>query len=86
MLETDLSDKPQFLRDRAKPEHTQLTCSLQRRQLHALDDAIAQVWNKLEMSGEADNTLVFYISDNGVQNGAHNWAGKSMPYMESVHV
>jgi len=43
--------------------------------LSSMDDAIGQVLGQLEKSGVANNTLVFFISDNGgptQANGSHN--------------
>lgn len=44
--------------------------------IHHLDDAIGRVIEALEQSGQRDNTIIFFSSDNGPQV---NWGGASYP-------
>ncbi len=54
------------------------------RATRALDDSIARVLDSL--GDQADNTLIFYISDNGYMYGEHRLHKKVAPYEESVKV
>jgi arylsulfatase A-like enzyme len=42
----------------------------------AMDEQIGRLWNKLEELGIAENTLVFYCSDNGPEEGTPGSAGE----------
>ena len=44
--------------------------------VHHLDDAIGQIIQALEKSGQRENTLILFSSDNGPQV---NWAGNAYP-------
>jgi arylsulfatase A-like enzyme len=48
---------------------------------------VADIFETLEREGEADETLAFYISDNGYMAGEHGGlARKHLPYMEAIRV
>jgi arylsulfatase A-like enzyme len=85
--ETDKSDKVPFLRKKklslsaAKAAHDG-----QLRTLLAVDEMIEAVFQRLEATGEADNTLVVFTSDNGYHWGEHGVSSKGLPYNESVRV
>lgn len=51
-----------------------------------LDDNIRQVLGALEDSGQADNTIVLYISDHGEMLGNHGFWTKSVMFEDSVAV
>jgi arylsulfatase A-like enzyme len=54
--------------------------------LVALDRSIGAVMERLEATGELDNTVVIFISDNGKHWGEHRMDSKSTAYEESVKV
>lgn len=92
--ERDISDKPTIVRqqkplaqaDTAVPIEKKLAnyqCRLA--SLQAVDRSIEQVVNKLEETGELDNTIVVFTSDNGFYFGQHRLAsGKTWPYEEGI--
>jgi len=83
----DISDKPSFFRFRAmndaeaRHEHEQRA-----RNLLSLDREIAEFIEYLDASGELDNTLIIFTSDNGYLLGEHQTQGKFTPYRDSVQV
>lgn len=88
--EDDKSDKPPYVQDAGAPPglgHEARTRQL--RSLISADDVIGDVMGKLEELGE-DNTLAFFVSDNGYLWGHHGLLGtflsKGNPYTESVTV
>lgn len=50
----------------------------------AVDDSVGRVLDWLEASGEADNTIVVYTSDQGFYLGEHGWFDKRFMYEESL--
>jgi arylsulfatase A-like enzyme len=85
--EQDLSDKPpsvvgaQVDRDQVK--------ELRRNHLRTLlsvDDLVTGVFERLEEEGELENTIVFFLSDNGYLWGEHGITGKRSPYTDSVSI
>jgi len=55
-------------------------------EIQALDEMIASVFANLGAYGEDQNTLAFFISDNGFQLGEHKLMSKGWPYTASVQV
>lgn len=51
-----------------------------------LDAQIGHILAALEKSGQADNTLIVFTSDNGLALGRHGLLGKQNVYEHSVHV
>jgi N-acetylglucosamine-6-sulfatase len=47
---------------------------------------LGRILDDLKASGQMENTLIVFISDNGVQMGSHRLSGKEVPYEESVRV
>lgn len=89
--EPDVSDKPRWLQ--AAPSlNTRQQAQIdndRRRQLQmlwSLDQAIGAIVDQLEKRGQLDNTVIFYISDNGFFWGEHRLTGKSRVYEESIRV
>jgi N-acetylglucosamine-6-sulfatase len=90
--EPDVSDKPKYIRQRfpfdtATAElygvtYPQKVC----RSLLSVDDGVHQVIQDLAATGRLSNTLIFYLSDNGMLFGEHRWLQKKVPYEESIHV
>jgi hypothetical protein len=55
--------------------------------LQAVDDAVARIVGTLERTGELQNTLILYTSDNGFMHGEHRVkSGKVWPYEEASRV
>jgi arylsulfatase A-like enzyme len=89
--EADVSDKPGYIRNRARYGRkgvARLRKSYRRRAaaLLAVDDLVAKVMSKLSREGLLGNTYVFFTSDNGFLLGEHRQEGKALPYEESVRV
>jgi arylsulfatase A-like enzyme len=89
--EEDVSDKPAWLRD--LPSFTSATETFldnyARRQagsLLAVDDAVRRILEALKDTKRLSNTILVFISDNGLSFGAHRWIGKEIPYEESIRV
>jgi arylsulfatase A-like enzyme len=90
-LETDLSDKPPWVQQwtdsqnvfGTSPEGSRLR---QLRSLKSVDDSVDTILTKLEQTGEAADTLVFYTSDNGFMWHEHGLTNKSKPYLDSLRV
>lgn len=51
-----------------------------------LDEAIGRLVNAVKESGQWDNTVIFFIGDNGYMSGTRNWSGKVLHWDESVRV
>jgi arylsulfatase A-like enzyme len=89
--EADISDKPAAIADKpllTEEDSTQIE-NTRRRQIQtlvSLDRSIGEVMKKLEQTGELDNTVVVFISDNGKHWGEHRMDTKSTAYEESVKV
>ena len=55
-------------------------------QVYAIDVALGMIRDELEAQGIADNTVIFYTSDNGYICGAHGYGSKVLPMEESSRV
>jgi arylsulfatase A-like enzyme len=89
--EADMSDKPLSVAGKAllTEEDMSQIDKIRRRQiltLVALDRSMAEILTKLQESGEMDNTVIMFISDNGKHWGEHRLESKSTAYEESVKV
>jgi N-acetylglucosamine-6-sulfatase len=90
--EVDVSRKPQIVADRPRlsPEWIAAIQENYQQELEALlsvDDAVGSVLNALERSGELDDTLLIYTSDNGFFHGEHRLPSeKILPYEESARI
>lgn len=51
-----------------------------------LDDCVGRLIRTLEQQKLWDRTLVLFVGDNGWMGGTRNWAGKVVPYEESIRV
>jgi N-acetylglucosamine-6-sulfatase len=52
----------------------------------SVDDLVGTVMTALEETGEIDNTVVFFTSDNGYTLGEHRWHMKLVAFEESIRV
>lgn len=86
-LEEDMSDKPQ-VRPRTNRPRGEFVETYQQRleSLRSVDVAIRAMMRELERSGEADNTIVLFTSDNGHMIGEHRKYSKILGYEESARV
>jgi arylsulfatase A-like enzyme len=90
--EADVSDKPQRISTRplfpaARIAAIQEAYRQRLESLMAVDEGIAQILDALSRSGELENTLVIFTSDNGFFHGEHRVAtGKLLPYEPSIRV
>jgi arylsulfatase A-like enzyme len=51
-----------------------------------LDEAVGRLVTGLQKSGQWENTVLFFVGDNGFMCGSKNWNGKVVPWEESVRV
>ena len=90
--EVDVSDKPSFIQARAPLDPTRLkkltkrhSCELA--SLRAVDRGVEKIVKALKKSGELDETVIVFISDNGYYTGEHRiGSGKIYPYDEGLRV
>lgn len=54
--------------------------------LLAVDEGVAAILQELKQVGKADNTVIFFMSDNGMNWGEHGLRGKNCAYEECVRV
>jgi arylsulfatase A-like enzyme len=90
VFEQDLSDKPEAIQRPVKGKCS-FTCGrrvreLQNRTLMSVDSMVDRVMGELTELGQADNTIAFFVSDNGMMWGEHGVRNKRWPYTESVQV
>jgi len=86
VFEADRSDKPQWVRTaKARFADGRAHRLAQLRTLLSVDDLVAQVSDRLEALGE-ENTLAFFLSDNGYMWAEHGLLDKSKPYLQSIEI
>jgi len=86
--EPDVSDKPAMIRYRDPESRAEMQHLFLRRirALQAVDEGVAQTIAALRDTGELDNTLILFTSDNGYLLGEHRYHGKVVPYEEALRV
>ena len=84
----DVSDKPPFLSSRPRVKQTTINRirTRQQEQLLSVDEAVAEILRALRETGRLHNTLLVYMSDNGLMIGDHHTVGKNMPYRSATDV
>ena len=90
--ERDITDKPTFVSGKEELTQEQLEelalryeCRLGA--LRSLDRSIGRIMAALEQSGELDDTVVIFASDNGTFHGEHRLpGGKGLAYEEAAHM
>jgi arylsulfatase A-like enzyme len=90
--EHDVSDKPKFVRRRPPLSADDVAriardyrCGLAA--LLAVDDSVRAILNALARSGQLDDTIIMFTTDNGVLAGQHRIpVGKNEPYEEAIDV
>lgn len=60
--------------------------ALYNQQIFAVDTAVGMIRDAIIESGEADNTVIIFTSDNGFFCGAHGYGSKVLPYEEGSRV
>jgi N-acetylglucosamine-6-sulfatase len=84
-----MNDKPPWLRGRRITSEARYAGVLRRRieTMMAVDEAVAAVVAELEAAGRMDDTLLVFLSDNGVLLGEHRVYGKkNFPYRMATQV
>jgi N-acetylglucosamine-6-sulfatase len=90
--EADTSDKPSWVAKQpqlsdADKAHIAQAHRLAAESLKSVDDAVASLVRTLRKTGELDNTVLIFTSDNGYMRGEHNIpSGKIFPYEESANM
>ncbi len=89
--EADVSDKAPYLAsrdplsppdraaaDKAYEEHYET--------VQSVDDSIEFLVDTLARTNRLNNTVIFYLSDNGHLFGEHRWVGKNVPYDAATRI
>src|SRR5712691_10452291 len=90
--EADVSDKPQVIRRRPLLTQSDIAAirenwQQRRETLLAVDDAVASIVDTLRSTGQLDDTLILFTSDNGFFHGEHRVDnGKVLLYEPSIRV
>ena len=73
-------------RPKLDPDEQREATRDQWRTLQSVDDAIGRFLKTLKRSGEYENTLVVFLSDNGYSLGSHRNPWKDCAYEECIHL
>lgn len=90
--EEDVSDKPNYIRNRPSFNRRQLNRideNYRKRilSLQAVDEGIGKMIETLKETGQLDNTYIVFASDNGFHQGHHRLVtGKQTPYETDIRV
>lgn len=87
-IEDDMSDKPEWLQKMKKINYDYPLDSDQAmlRSLLAVDEGIDEILALLEKRQIRENTLILFVSDNGMSVGEHHIIGKDCPYEECIQI
>ena len=88
-MEADVSDKPQWLQDLNPISVEKIDISYKQilRSLLSVDDGVASVLAALDSTGLSDNTIIVFMSDNGLTVGDHRLGlSKNCVYEACVRV
>ena len=83
--ETDLSDKPAWVRSNTVKDTDEFVRN-QLRSLQSVDRSVKDVIDRIRVLGRLDNTLIVFTSDNGYLWGEHGLWGKDKIYEEAMRV
>jgi arylsulfatase A-like enzyme len=86
--EPNVADKPTYIQDRPilSSGVPRMRTRNQWETLLAVDQLVGRIVQVLRDTGRLSNTLFIFTSDNGLLNQEHRWAGKEVPYEESIRV
>ena len=89
--EADVSDKPAYVRALPRLGESGVAASAefradQERTLLSTDRAVGGILQALADTGRLQNTLIVYMSDNGILLGEHRWTKKEVPYDEAIRI
>jgi N-acetylglucosamine-6-sulfatase len=82
--EADVSDKPGYVQSRPTLTKPGISLLPECEALLSVDELVGEVVAELQAQGRADNTLLIFTSDNGMNYGAHRLMGKDTPYATQV--
>jgi arylsulfatase A-like enzyme len=86
VFETDKSDKPGSVKNASRTyEEALVDQERQLRTLLAVDEMVDDILQRMEVLGEQD-TLAFFLSDNGFFWAEHGLRGKNRPYTEAIKI
>jgi N-acetylglucosamine-6-sulfatase len=54
--------------------------------LLSVDDSVGELYKLLESTGQLDNTIIVYMSDNGILNGEHGMVDKRTAHEPSIRI
>jgi arylsulfatase A-like enzyme len=80
----DVSDKPIFIQHHQVTADAEKSILNEERMLETVDSEVKTLFARMNADGEAKNTLVIYVSDNGLMHGEHGLWDKSVPYTPSI--
>jgi arylsulfatase A-like enzyme len=87
VFEEDRSDKPLFVQDKeAGFKGGKKLRTRQLRTLKSVDDLVDRLFGTMTASGETNDTLAFFVSDNGIAWAEHGMKTKATPYFPAVQV
>jgi len=87
--EPDISDKPAYVHNLVPYTQGKMDATYKQleRSLLSVDDGVASILNALKKTGLSDNTIIVYMSDNGLTLGEHRFGpDKDCPYEECIRV
>ena len=85
--ERDVSDKPAYIRALGSQDrHSEQEWNAKAVALKAVDDLVVRTVRALRDRGNLRNTLLVFMSDNGLAVGEHRWSYKLTPYEESIRI
>jgi len=86
VAEADVSDKPAWVRKLPSTAGTGWA-GYKRKQMEmlmSLDDAVGAMLSALSDTGQLDNTIILFVSDNGLSGGSHRWTTKKAGWDEGL--
>ena len=89
--EADVSDKPQWVRNKPRFSSTQISDMTQfyrnrLRALQSVDEMVKRLVDTLSATGELSNTYIVFTSDNGIYLGEHRLTDKAAAYNAAPRV
>ena len=84
--ETDLSDKPRWVRQNSDPPDDAEFIRDQLRSMLSVDRSVASIVDRVRAMGQLDNTVFIFTSDNGYLWNEHGLWRKNKAYEEAMRV